>query len=85
MSSSWVSVFHLLIRGQYCGWQSKAGARTNAKSRGPLGGLETDPGGLGTPQGRVKPSPCRVEPLESFTGLKAGGRGCLGSCIWIGQ
>lgn len=59
ISPSWVSVFYLLIKGQYCGQQSKAGTRTDTESREPLSGLEKDPGGLGIP--KAEPSPLPAE------------------------
>lgn len=39
---------------------------------------------VGNPQGRVKPL-CKVRMSESFTGLQAGRRGCLGRCTPVGQ
>lgn len=74
MSPSWVSVFHLLIMAQYCGQQSQAGARTNADSRGPLDGPETDPGDLGT--SKAEPSlSLKSQALRERAGLQAGTRG----------
>ena len=60
MSPCGVSVCHLLIRGQHCGQQSKAGTRTDADSRGPLIGLQTDPGGVGIPKAEPSPLPAEL-------------------------
>ena len=53
------SYLHLLMRGQYGGWQSKGDIRTHTGSRGPLSGLQTDPGGQRIP--KAEPSPLPAE------------------------
>lgn len=40
---------------------------------------------VGNPQGRTKSSLRRVRMSESFTGLRAGRRGCSGRCTQAGQ
>lgn len=56
MSPSWASVFYLLIRGRCCAQQSQASGRTLADSSRPVGGPETDLGGLGTSKAGLNPS-----------------------------